>query len=91
MLKKEDGLSPEERWALAWYHLNNWEWDELLGAKPEGFDGLPEHLKMELIECPMQRIREVLGDAGLSWLLWKLANGDDREAWMRLYITRKKT
>lgn len=41
----EPVLSFEERLGLAYLRLKNWKWDELLGEKPPGFDGLPNVTK----------------------------------------------
>lgn len=30
-----------DRWGLAYCRANCWEWDELFGEKPDGFDDMP--------------------------------------------------
>lgn len=37
------------RLGMAYNTLNRWEWDELLGEKPEGFDQLPNTTKINLL------------------------------------------
>lgn len=38
----ESKLNKLDRLGLAWCRFNRWEWDELAGPKPDGFDDLPE-------------------------------------------------
>ena len=42
-VKDESTLGKVERLCLAYYRLNTWQWDELAGAKPDGFDSLPRY------------------------------------------------
>lgn len=69
-MDKGSELSFEYRIGLAYNRLTNWEWDELLGPKPDGFDEMPRISKRRLfrrrapskfdyISAAMEVLREV--------------------------------
>lgn len=84
----ESTLNPVERLGLAWCRLNSWEWDELLGPKPSGFDTLPEAPdalpnKYALICCQMARIERMLGAPYLNLCWNRYALGKSEAEWLR--------
>lgn len=44
----DNKLSFQDRMGLAYHRLNNWEWDDIFGEKPEGFDDMPNFAKPRL-------------------------------------------
>lgn len=44
----EDQRIFEARLGMAYNRLRKWEWDELMGEKPEGFDEMPKFSKSPL-------------------------------------------
>lgn len=91
-----------ERLGIAWCRLSNWQWDELLGDKPEGFDDLPEtvpfrrffpkreNCKMNIVLPLMNKIERIIGDAGTSRAWWKYELGRSEEEWREWYEKRIK-
>lgn len=87
-----------DRLGLAYCRLNRWEWDEILGPKPEGFDELPnwwekrwpwekwKPSKDDYIGLPMQRIRSLIGEVNISrcWLKYEYGCEDQ---WLQYYLT----
>lgn len=51
----ESKLNKLDRLGLAWCRLNCWEWDEIVGLKPDGFDNLPKFdpYEIERIKYPL--------------------------------------
>ena len=84
----ESKLSRMERLGLAWCRMNSWEWDEMLGKKPEGFDGMAERPdilpnKYALICHQMARIEQMLGMPYLNLCWFRFALGKSEEEWLR--------
>lgn len=88
-----------DRIGLAFCRLNRWEWDELLGPKPEGFDDLPDYdsRKLQRFRRPMRTkdtyispaiitMESILGPANTSRYWWKYALGKTDEEWIEWYV-----
>ena len=96
MLKNidENTLNFEERLGLAYCRLNSYEWDDILGDKPEGFDDLPSYVhrgmcKHLLVRPAIQAIKEIIGEAQASRYHWRFVLGKTDEEWFRYYVTRE--
>lgn len=92
----EAALSETERLALAACRLNTWEWDEIIGPKPEGFDDLPEYdnrrlksvrrkirTKRDYLIGPLHLIKMKIGEAEISRFYWVYVLGRTEEEWRR--------
>ena len=78
----ESKLSPVERLALVAYRLNCWEWDDMLGRKPERFDLMTIDEKRAFILPQYNRIKELLGDVYLLRCFW-IFDGETEEDWLK--------
>lgn len=92
----ESELSPVERLGLAWCRLNGFEWDELVGPKPEGFDELPDipkaiPSKYCFVRRHMESIEQTLGHEYLNLCWWRFELGKSEEEWLRFREELKKT
>jgi len=98
----EEELSTEERFGLAYCRLNSWEWDEIAGPKPEGFDELPDYdqrkfkwlrkkikTKGDLIDPVLEAIEEFIGEANTSRYWWEFELGKSTEEWFEWYAKRR--
>lgn len=85
-------LSITERLALAAYRLNCFEWDELAGDKPEGFDAMTCEEKQRFVFPKYAQIEELLGEVYLNRCFWIFDGNTEEEwlAWRRLRITQEK-
>lgn len=87
-----------ERLGLAYCRLNNWEWDEFIGPKPDGFDALPKYIKHNRLSSHKQRckydyiqpaiaaIESIIGSANASRFRWIYVLGKSEEDWVRWYV-----
>lgn len=100
----EKNLSMVDRLGLAYCRLNSFEWDPILGPKPEGFDNMPKYpqkkrsflmrtkngpkSKLEMVNPAKQAIEAIIGEANISRCLWKFDLCRTEEDWLRWYITK---
>ena len=96
----ETQLTHEERLGLAYCRLNGWEWDELFGPKPEGWDKMPEYeypytlgtkrkvypTKFDYAKPMLFAIEKILGDAKCSYYHWRFNLGKSYEEWLQWYV-----
>ena len=94
----ESTLSWQDRLGLAYCRLNCWQWDELLGPKPEGFDALPnsrtgrgrsrksEPCKSDYILPATAVIRGIIGRVNISRCWWKFVLKKSDEEWLAFLI-----
>ena len=92
-----------DRLGLAYWRLSRWEWDELLGSKPEGFDELPnvwykrwpwekrKPSKEDYVRRPMRAIVAIIGEANVSRCWWAFELGKDFDEWLHWYLTGQIT
>lgn len=78
----ESKLSPVERLGLAYCRLNCWIWDELVGAKPDGFDRMTLGEKCGYIEPQLNRIEQILGKPYVDRCWWLYEMGKTEEEWL---------
>ena len=77
--KQEKELNYVDRMGLAYCRLNSWEWDEIIGPKPDGFDELPWYdnrkfkkfrkkirTKSDYLTPAIEGIKSIIGEANLS-------------------------
>ena len=79
----EGKLSPIERMGLAYCRLNCWDWDELIGEKPDGFEQMTNEEKHGYIEPQLDRIEQILGSPYTS-RCWCVRAGQDRRGMARM-------
>lgn len=78
----ESKLSPAERMGLAYCRLNCWDWDELIGEKPDGFEQMTNEEKHGYIEPQLDRIEQILGSPYTSRCWWVYELGKTEEEWL---------
>ena len=93
-------LSKTDRLGLACCRLDCVLWDEILGPKPDGFDGLPEfskddsrpfhrhrhtRSKHDYTKPAYDAIESIIGEANTSRCFWKFILRRSEEAWFRWY------
>lgn len=89
------------RLGLAWCKLNRFEWDEILGDKPKGFDELPNYMpppffpflkrkpsKHDYVTPARDAIEDIIGPANVSRYWWTLALGRPESEWFTWYAGR---
>lgn len=96
----ESKLSRTDRLALAVCRLDHGEWDYILGAKPEGYDNLPDYERINRFTgkrkpCQFEHrmrasaaIRSIIGDAVVSRFYWIYGLGRSEEEWFLWYISK---
>lgn len=92
----ESTLKFNERLGLAYCRLNCWQWDEIIGTKPEGFDDLPDcrhpsHgsqglYKEDFVTPACNAIASILGSAQCSRYWWRFKLGRSDAEWVQWYI-----
>ena len=98
----ENELDRVERLALAYIRLNSYEWDEIVGPKPHGFDDLPVYTKPHwltgkrkpsqsgVVRPAMNAIESIIGAAAISRFWWKYGLGRTEEEWFRWYCSPER-
>lgn len=87
----EAALGPLDRLGLACCRMNCWQWDELFGPKPEGFDELPNssessRSKYQYIRPVMEEISSVFPEILQSRAWWIFDLGKTEEEWRNWYF-----
>ena len=94
----ESQLDRTDRLALAACRLNRYQWDPILGPKPEGFDNLPDYTKTSFFTgkrkpCKFEHVirarksvLSIIGEAAESRFYWLHGLGQTEEAWLEWYI-----
>lgn len=77
----EAKLGPAERLALAAYRMNGWQWDDMFGEKPDGFDQMTIDEKNKFIYPQFMQIDELLGDVYLGRCFW-IFDGKTEAEWL---------
>lgn len=92
-------LNNVDRLGVAACRLNRWEWDDILGPKPEGFDSLPNFIqkrhfwerkkpsKQDFVTPAYNAIKSIIGEANISRCWWKYFLGRSDEEWFNWYIS----
>lgn len=91
-------LNAVDRLGVAACRLLQWEWDDILGAKPEGFDDLPNFIpgkslkrsnkscKSDYVGPAIHAIEGIIGKANISRCWWKYFLGKSEEEWLQWYV-----
>ena len=94
----ESKLSRMDRLGLAYCRLLNYEWDDIAGPKPVGFDALPNfHVKRrharkfgksksDYIKGPIMAMEHILGEANCSRYWWRFVLGKTEDEWFHWYL-----
>lgn len=90
-LVDESKLSKEDRLGLAYCRLNFFQWDELFGPKPDGFEDLPNYngpgkTKHDYIAPIMRSIDLNYSDMLMSRAWWLFGLGRTEEEWRLWYF-----
>lgn len=100
-VEDENKLNDIDRLGLAWCRLSLWEWDEIVGPKPDGFDDLPNYLrkrksifhrnqktvtKADYLLPVTKNIESIIGEANTSRCWWKFVLGKTEDEWREWYL-----
>lgn len=97
----ESKLNRIDRLGLAYCRLNDYQWDDLIGPKPEGFDDLPRSVKRrwpwqkkkpcksDYIRPAIEGIESIIGEANISRCWWLFVLGKTEEEWFRWYVSER--
>lgn len=89
----EDIYINEEDLGRAWVHANQWQWDELFGDPPPGFDEMPDWgdhpSKREFLSPKMRLIESLIGCVGTSRAWWLYYLGRSEAEWRKWYFTER--
>lgn len=97
----EASLNRTDRLGLAYCRLLQFEWDEILGDKPEGFDAMPKFrignirlhkgrkYKNDYTGPALAAIQSIIGEANCSRCWWLFALHRTEEEWFQWYISER--
>lgn|GEM_PF-3488221 len=95
----ESALDRIDRLGLAYCRLNGWEWDEIVGPKPDGFDEMPLGIGDDYL-APGTRsfyihparvgVEKIIGEANASRCHWVFNLRRTEEEWLRWYCSVEK-
>ena len=109
-MENAEGRTEEKPWRdmarmeLAYYRATCFEWDELFGEKPKGFDEMPNLPELEDSLDLMKRdyltkfdflhpaevaIEKIIGSANASRCWWRCMKLGSEEAWFCWYVSTK--
>lgn len=96
----ESKLNAIDRLGLAYCRLGGWQWDDLLGPKPLGFDSLPNYdrrkfrslrkpvpTRYDFIRPKILAIEEIIGRANTSRCWWIFKLGRTEDEWRVWYLS----
>lgn len=96
----EGCLNHTARLGLAYCRLISFEWDPILGEKPDGFDNLPDYTekrrlpflkrkpsKHDFIAPAIRAIESIIGEANTSRYWWRFELHRSDEEWFRWYVS----
>lgn len=90
-----------DRLGIAYCRLICYEWDDIVGPKPEGFDELPDRTqescffrrkkpcKADYVVPAYMAIKEIIGEANASRCWWVYKLGRTEEEWFRWYVRER--
>ena len=82
----ETTLNFEQRLGLAYCRLNSWQWDDIIGPKPNDFDNIEDLLvKNEYLHEPFQRIINIIGERNCNKYWWMFALDKTEDEWVEWY------
>jgi len=76
-----------DRIGEAYVRMNCWEWDDICGPKPDGYDELTgnEKYKLPAFSDAFDQIKRHLSHEQRSMYWWTIALGRTQEAWREWY------
>lgn len=96
----EGHLNRTERLGPAYCRLNSFEWDPILGEKPDGFDNLPNYTekrrlplfkrkpsKCDFVAPAIMAIKSIIGEANTSRYWWRFELHKSDEEWFHWYVS----
>ena len=82
----ETTLNFEQRLGLAYCRLNSWQWDDIIGPKPNDFDNIEDLLvKNEYLYEPFQRIINIIGERNCNKYWWIFVLDKTEDEWVEWY------
>ena len=82
----ETTLNFEQRLGLAYCRLNSWQWDDIVGPKPNDFDNIEDLLvKNEYLYEPFQRIINIIGERNCNKYWWIFVLDKTEDEWVEWY------
>lgn len=82
----ETTLNFEQRLGLAYCRLNSWQWDDIIGPKPNDFDNIENLLvKNEYLYEPFQRIINIIGERNCNKYWWMFVLDKTEDEWVEWY------
>ena len=93
MSEQKTPMTLLERYGRAILRLEQWQWDGVIGPKPDEFDDLPIEERIEIIKPRLKEVREIAGPVVESYFRHKIDfEGSDREwlEWRKREVERKK-
>ena len=82
----ETTLNFEQRLGLAYCRLNSWQWDNIVGPKPNDFDDIEDlSVKSEYLHEPFQRIANIIGERNCSKYWWIFVLDKTEDEWVEWY------
>lgn len=82
----ETTLNFEQRLGLAYCRLNSWQWDDIIGPKPNDFDNIEDLLvKNEYLYEPFQRIINIIGERNCNKYWWMFVLDKTEDEWVEWY------
>lgn len=71
-----------ERYGRAILQMEQWEWSDVIGPKPDGFDDLPIEKRIEIIEPHLKAVREIVGPVVESYWRHRIDYLGDDQSWL---------
>ena len=82
----ETTLNFEQRLGLAYCRLNSWQWDDIVGPKPNDFDSIEDlSVKSEYLHEPFQRIANIIGERNCNKYWWIFVLDKTEDEWVEWY------
>lgn len=71
-----------ERYGRAILQMEQWEWSDVIGPKPDGFDDLPIEQRVEIIKPYLEEAREIVGPVVESYFRHVIDYCGDAREWL---------
>ena len=95
----ESTLDRTDRLGLAYCRLSGWEWDDIVGPKPEGFDEMPHFIPGQrrapgtreyYISPACKGIVSIIGEANANRYHWIFNLRRTEQEWLQWYCSTEK-
>lgn len=82
----ETTLNFEQRLGLAYCRLNSWQWDDIVGPKPNDFDNIEDSkVKSDYLNEAIQHIERIIGKNNCSKYWWLFVLNRSEDEWAEWY------